>query len=145
MLKTCCQHLRYHHLQKLWHPEGPGPVEVEEEVARVARVSLEDLEGFAEELVEEDWDLDDALWVLRQACKAQPPLQHKAGLYRHGGVVGILGGTLDRPWLTQLMVQVLSAVAPGAEYTSLWLSNSTAQSVHTDLQGSTNVVLEAPA
>ena len=125
-------------------PEGPVPVEVEEEVARVARVSLEDLEGFAKELVEEDWDLDDALWVLCQACKAQPSLQHKAGLYRHGGVVGILGGTLDRPWLTQLMVQVLSAVAPGTEYTSLWLSNSTAQSVHADhhnLQGSTNVVL----
>ena len=84
------------------------------------------------------------MWVLRQACKAQPSLQHKAGLYRHGGVVGILGGTLDRPWLTQLMVQVLSAVAPGTEYTSLWLSNSTAQSVHADhhnLQGSTNIVL----
>ena len=96
------------------------PVE-EEEVARVARVSLEDLEGFAKDLVEEDWDLDDALWVLCQACKAQPSLQHKAGLYRHGGVVGILGGTLDRPWLTQLMAQVLSAVAPGTEYTSRWL------------------------
>ena len=42
------------------------------------------------------------------------------------------------------MVQVLSAVAPGAEYTSLWLSNSTVQPVHVDsqnLQGSTNVVL----
>ena len=51
-------------------PEGPVPVE-EEEVARVARVSLENLEGFAKELVEEDWDLDDALWVLCQACKAQ--------------------------------------------------------------------------
>ena len=39
---------------------------------------------------------------------------------------------------------VLSAVAPTAEYTSLWLSNSTAQPVHTDhnnLRGSTNVVL----
>ena len=45
-------------------PEGLVPVEVEEEVARVARVSLEDLEGFAKELVEEDWDLDDALWVM---------------------------------------------------------------------------------
>ena len=42
------------------------------------------------------------------------------------------------------MVQVLSAVAPGAEYTSLWLSNSTVQPAHVDsqnLQGSTNVVL----
>eukprot|EP00439_Symbiodinium_sp_Y106_P051108 s586_g6.t2 len=39
---------------------------------------------------------------------------------------------------------VLSAVAPTAEYTSLWLSNSTAQPVHADhhnLQGSTNIVL----
>ena len=102
--------------------------EEEEEVARVARVSLEDLEGFAKELVEEDWDLDDALWILCQACRAQPLLQHKAGL-------------LDTPWLTQLMVQVLSAVAPGTEHTSLWLSNSTAQSVHADhhnLQGSSH-------
>ena len=110
-------------------PEGPVPVE-EEEVARVA-------------------DLDDALWVLCQACKAQPSLQHKAGLYRHGGVVGILGGTLDRPWLTQLMVQVLSAVAPGTEYTSLWLSNSTAQSMHADPQFAgihkRSAPLEAPA
>ena len=58
--------------------------------------------------------------------------------------MGVLGGTSQRPWLTELMVQVLSAVAPGAEYTSLWLSNSTVQPVHVDsqnLQGSTNVVL----
>ena len=77
-------------------------------------------------------------------CKVEPQLQLKVGLYRHGGVVGVLGGTSQRPWLTELMVQVLSAVAPGAEYTSLWLSNSTVQPVHVDnqnLQGSTNVVL----
>ena len=110
----------------------------------VARVSLQVLEQTARELVEEDWDLDEALWVLAQVCKVEPQLQLKVGLYRHGGVVGVLGGTSQRPWLTELMVQVLSAVAPGAEYTSLWLSNSTVQPVHVDsqnLQGSTNVVL----
>ena len=93
--------------------------------------------------MEEDWDLDEALWVLAQVCKVEPQLQLKVGLYRHGGVVGVLGGTSQRPWLTELMVQVLSAVAPGAEYTSLWLSNSTVQPVHVDsqnLQGSTNVL-----
>ena len=116
----------------------------EEEPPRVARVSLQVLEQTARELVEEDWDLDEALWVLAQVCKVEPQLQLKVGLYRHGGVVGVLGGTSQRPWLTELMVQVLSAVAPGAEYTSLWLSNSTVQPVHVDsqnLQGSTNVVL----
>ena len=111
---------------------------------RCPRVSLQVLEQTARELVEEDWDLDEALWVLAQVCKVEPQLQLKVGLYRHGGVVGVLGGTSQRPWLTELMVQVLSAVAPGAEYTSLWLSNSTVQPVHVDsqnLQGSTNVVL----
>ena len=113
------------------HPEGPVPV-VEEESARVARLSLQDLEGLAKELVEDDWDLDEALWVLAEACRAAPELQHKAGLYRHGGVVGVLGGTTDKPLLTELMNMVLSAVAPTAEYTSLWLSNSSAQPVHAD-------------
>ena len=116
----------------------------EEEPLRVARVSLQVLEQTARELVEEDWDLDEALWVLAQVCKVEPQLQLKVGLYRHGGVVGVLGGTLQRPWLTELIVRVLSAVAPGAEYTSLWLSNSTVQPVRVDsqnLQGSTNVVL----
>ncbi|CAE7810029.1 GIP [Symbiodinium sp. CCMP2592] len=125
------------------HPEGPvSPVE--EESARVARLSLQDLEGLATELIEDDWDLDEALWVLAEVCRAAPQLQHKAGLYRHGGVVGVLGGTTDKPWLTELMNMVLSAVAPTAEYTSLWLSNSTVQPVHADhhnLQGSTNVVI----
>ena len=125
------------------HPEGfvsPG----EEESVRVARLSLQDLEVFAKELIEDDWDLDGAWWVLAEVCRAAPELQHKAGLYRHGGRVGVLGSTADKPWLTELMIRVLSAVAPTAEYTSLWLSNSTAQPVHTDhhnLQGSTNVVL----
>ena len=109
----------------------------EEEPPRVAWVSLQVLEQTARELVEEDWDLDEALWVLAQVCNVEPQLQLKVGLYRHGGVVGVLGGTSQRPWLTELMVQVLSAVAPGAEYTSLWLSNSTGQ----NLQGSTKVVL----
>ena len=118
----------------------------EEEPPHIARVSLQVLEQTARELVEEDWGLDEALRVLAKVCKAKPQLQLKTGLYRHGGVVGVLGGTLQRPWLTELMVQVLSAVAPGAEYTSLWLSNSTVQPVHVDvdsqnLQGSTNVVL----
>ena len=125
------------------HPEGPVPL-VEEESARVARLSLQDLEGLAKELIEDDWDLDEALWVLAEACRAAPELQHKAGLYRYGGVVGVLGGTTDKPLLTELMNMVLSAVAPTAEYTSLWLSNSTAQPVHADhhnLQGSTNIVL----
>ena len=110
---------------------------VEEESARVARLSLQDLEVFAKELIEDDWDLDGALWVLAEVCRAAPELQHKAGL-------GVLGSTADKPWLTELMIRVLSAVAPTAEYTSLWSSNSTAQPVHTDhhnLQGSTNVVL----
>ncbi|CAE6927184.1 GIP [Symbiodinium sp. CCMP2592] len=45
------------------HPEGPvSPVE--EESARVARLSLQDLEGLATELIEDDWDLHEALWVL---------------------------------------------------------------------------------
>ena len=125
-------------------PEGFVLHSEEEEPPRVARVSLQVLEQTARELVEEDWDLDEALWVLAQVCKVEPQLQLKVGLYRHGGVVGVLGGTSQRPWLTELMVQVLSAVAPGAEYTSLWLSNSTVQPVHVDsqnLQGSTNVVL----
>ena len=117
---------------------------VEEELVRVARLSLQDLEVFAKELTEDDWDLDGALWVLAEVCRAAPELQHKAGLYRHGGRVRVLGSTADKPWLTELMIRVLSAVAPTAEYTSLWLSNSTAQLVHTDhhnLQGSTSVVL----
>ena len=125
-------------------PEGFVLHSEEEEPLRVARVSLQVLEQTARELVEEDWDLDEALWVLAQVCKVEPQLQLKVGLYRHGGVVGVLGGTSQRPWLTELMVQVLSAVAPEAEYTSLWLSNSTVQPVHVDsqnLQGSTNVVL----
>ena len=125
-------------------PEGFVLHSEEEEPLRVARVSLQVLEQTARELVEEDWDLDEALWVLAQVCKVEPQLQLKVGLYRHGGVVGVLGGTSQRHWLTELMVQVLSAVAPGAEYTSLWLSNSTVQPVHVDsqnLQGSTNVVL----
>ena len=125
------------------HPEGFVPL-FEEESARVARLSLQDLEVFAKELIEEDWDLDGALWALAEVCRAAPELQHKAGLYRHGGRVGVLGSTADKPWLTELMIRVLSSVAPTAEYTSLWLSNSTAQPVHTDhhnLQGSTNVVL----
>ena len=124
-------------------PEGFVLHSEEEEPLRVARVSLQVLEQTARELVEEDWDLDEALWVLAQVCKVEPQLQLKVGLYRHGGVVGVLGAS-QRPWLTELMVQVLSAVAPGAEYTSLWLSNSTVQPVHVDsqnLQGSTNVVL----
>ena len=83
------------------HPEGPVP-QVEEESARVARLSLQDLEGLAKELIEDDWDLDEALWVLAEACRAAPELQHKAGLYRHGGVVGVLGGTTDKPLLTEL-------------------------------------------
>ena len=117
------------------HPEGPVPL-VEEESARVARLSLQDLEGLAKELIEDDWDLDEALWVLAEACRAAPELQHKAGLYRYGGVVGVLGGTTDKPLLTELMNMVLSAVAPTA--------TSTAQPVHADhhnLQGSTNIVL----
>ena len=125
-------------------PEGFVLHSEEEEPPRIARVSLQVLEQTARELVEEDWDLDEALWVLAIVCKVEPQLQLKVGLYRHGGVVGVLGGTSQRPWLTELMVQVLSAVAPGAEYTSLWLSNSTVQPVHVDsqnLQGSTNVVL----
>ena len=125
------------------HPEGPVPL-VEEESARVVRLSLQELEGLAKELIEDDWDLDEALWVLAEACRVAPELQHKAGLYRHGGVVGVLGGTTDKPLLTELMNMVLSAVAPTAEYTSLWLCNSTAQPVHADhhnLQGSTNIVL----
>ncbi|CAE7801156.1 GIP [Symbiodinium sp. CCMP2592] len=51
------------------HPEGPvSPVE--EESARVARLSLQDLEGLATELIEDDWDLDEALWVLAEVCRA---------------------------------------------------------------------------
>ena len=50
LLKTRCQHLRY----EAPPPEGPVSAGEEEELARVARVSLEDLEGFAKELVEED-------------------------------------------------------------------------------------------
>ncbi|CAE7740893.1 GIP [Symbiodinium sp. CCMP2592] len=42
------------------HPEGPVPL-VEEESARVACLSLQDLEGFAKELLEDDRDLDEAL------------------------------------------------------------------------------------
>ena len=48
---------------------------------RVARVSLQVLEQTARELVEEDWDLDEALWVLAQVCKVEPQLQLKVGLY----------------------------------------------------------------
>eukprot|EP00439_Symbiodinium_sp_Y106_P026730 s2165_g3.t1 len=51
------------------HPEGPVP-QVEEESARVARLSLQDLEGLAKELIEDDWDLDEALWVLAEALNA---------------------------------------------------------------------------
>ena len=54
---------------------------------------------------------------------------------------GSLGGTSQRPWLTELIVQVLSAVAPEAEYPSLWLSNSTVHVDSQNLQGSTNAVL----
>ena len=82
--------------------------------ARVARLSLQDLEVFAKELIEDDW-------VLAEVRRAAPELQQKAGLYRHGGRVGVLGSTADKPWLTELMIMVLSAVAPTAEYTSLWL------------------------
>ena len=65
------------------HPEGFVPL-VGEESARVARLSLKDLEVFAKELIEEDWDLDGALWVLAEVCRVAPELQHKAGLYGHG-------------------------------------------------------------
>ena len=90
---------------------------VGEESARVARLSLQYLEGLAKELIEDDWDLDEALWVLAEACRAAPELQHKAGLYRRGGVVGVLGGATDKPLLTKLMNMVLSAVAPTAQST----------------------------
>ena len=127
--------------------EAPRPEGVlhseEEEPPRIARVSLQVLEQTARELVEEDWDLDEALWLLAQVCKVEPQLQLKVGLYR--GVVGVLGGTSQRPWLTELMVQVLSAVAPGAEYTSLWLSNSTVQPVHVDSQNPARLHKRCPS
>ena len=56
-------------------------------------------------------------------AKHSPRCNTKLRCTAMGDVVGILGGTLGRPWLTQLMVQVLSAAAPGTEYTALWLSN----------------------
>ena len=50
-------------------PEGFVLHSDKEEPLRVARVSLQVLEQTARELVEEDWDLDEALWVLAQVCK----------------------------------------------------------------------------
>ena len=45
--------------------------------------------------------------MLAEVRRAAPELQHKAGLYRRGGVVGVLRGTADKPWLTKLMNMVL--------------------------------------
>ena len=70
-------------------PEGFVLHSEEEEPRRVARVSLQVLVQTARELVEEDWDLDEALWVLAQVCKVEPQLQLKFGPRRHGGAVGV--------------------------------------------------------
>ena len=76
------------------HPEALVPI-VEEASALVPRLRLQNLEGFAKELIEDDWDFDEALWVLAEVCRAVPELQHKAGLYRHGGRVGDFGSSTD--------------------------------------------------
>ena len=117
------------------HPEGFVPL-VEEESARVACLSLQEIEVFAKELIEDDWDLDEALWVFAEVCRAVPKLQHKAGLHRHGSRLGVFR-ECHRKALADRANMVLSAVAPTAKCTSPWLSNSTAQPARADhhLQG----------
>ncbi|CAE7561459.1 GIP [Symbiodinium natans] len=123
-------------------PKGLGVVgEAVEQEFRASRFSVVDLEGFAKELLLEDWDLEEAMWVLVQFSRLQ---SLKAGLYRHGGVVGTTSVTNSHSWLTELMAATLLSVSPEAEFTSLWLSNTNPMSLHADhnnVEGSVNVVL----
>ncbi|CAE7263495.1 GIP [Symbiodinium natans] len=124
-------------------PDGecpPEQCEAVEEEFRASRFSVVDLEGFAKELLLEDWDLEEAMWVLVQFSRLQ---SLKAGLYRHGGVVGTTSATNSYPWLTELMAATLLSASPEAEFTSLWLSNMNPMSLHADhnnVEGSVNVV-----
>ena len=124
-------------------PDGqcpPEQCEAVEEEFRASRFSVVDLEGFAKELLLEDWDLEEAMWVLVQFSRLQ---SLKAGLYRHGGVVGTTSATNSYPWLTELMAATLLSASPEAEFTSLWLSNTNPMSLHADhnnVEGSVNVV-----
>ncbi|CAE7231028.1 GIP [Symbiodinium natans] len=124
-------------------PDGecpPEQCEAVEEEFRASRFSVVDLEGFAQELLLEDWDLEEAMWVLVQFSRLQ---SLKAGLYRHGGVVGTTSATNSHPWLTELMAATLLSASPEAEFTSLWLSNTNPMSLHADhnnVEGSVNVV-----
>ena len=123
----------------------PPPAESPPPEGRVqaSRLSLSDLEAVAKELLVGDWDLEDALWVLAQVCKAEPAQHCKAVLNRHGNTVEVSRGMSEKPWLAGLSARVLASAAPGAAYTTFELSDSAVRPVYTgqNLEGSTSILL----
>ena len=103
-------------------PPVPPPAESPPPEVRVqaSRLGLSDLEAVAKELLVGAWDLEDALWVLAQVCKAEPAQHYKAGLNRHGNTVEVSRGTSEKPWFAELSAGVFASVANGPVEERVW-------------------------
>eukprot|EP00439_Symbiodinium_sp_Y106_P004177 s9189_g1.t1 len=90
-----------------------------------------------------DWDPVVARKIILQWHRGATDSQHKTGLFRRGGNVGVHSATFQDEHFTELLNRFFLHYAPGAMYTSLLLSG-TPQELHMDsgnAPGTCNIVL----
>ena len=90
-----------------------------------------------------DWDPVVARKIILQWHRDAIDSQHKTGLFRRGGNVGVHSATFQDEHFTELLNRFFLHYAPGAMYTSLLLSG-TPQELHMDsgnAPGTCNIVL----
>ena len=85
----------------------------------------------AEEVLK-DWSWDRAKYVVTSLAEGGFFENLKFGVYRHGGTVGWLGGLLEFPALTKMLVKMMLEVCPEASFTSILVSHNTQREMHRD-------------
>ena len=111
--------------------EKTHPADVKPRVAMVERVSPGSLEEEARHVMEtDDQDLD--MEMVEKWFNEGLLDNFKSGVYRHGGVVGMMKTTAEHPYLTKVLTRILRRSVPEATFTAVLLSTNTQREVHKD-------------
>ncbi|CAE7863092.1 unnamed protein product [Symbiodinium microadriaticum] len=112
--------------------EKASPDNIEMKAAKVGDAAFLDyVEKRSKELLE-SWSGEEAEEFVLELASVDFFKDRKFGVFRHGGQVGWLSGSIDSPSLAQLLATMVLEVNPEATFTSIWVSKDTERGLHKD-------------
>ena len=80
----------------------------------------------------EHWDVKEAKDLVGELALLGFFDSRKFGMYRHGGVVGMMKGQQEFPEVTQVLARILREADPAATFTAMWVSRNVEKELHQD-------------